>query len=87
MAAPQQPNFIAISEAYETLANQMPHLANLDAAQMQVQVLGRLNALAATVNALNVTVNALRDDIATEYIPHASCIFLTIEFTFQLVHA
>jgi hypothetical protein len=46
MAAPQ-PDFIAIGEAYQTLSNEMPRLANLDAAQVQQQILNALNLLVA----------------------------------------
>ena len=95
MAAPQpQPDFIAIGQAYQTisdahqtLVNEMPRLANLEGAQIQAQILNRLNALTATVNALTVTVNALRDTAATECVPCPSFRFLMIEFTFQLVRA
>ena len=52
-----QPDFIAISQAYQTisdthqtLVNEMPHLVNLDGAQMQAQILNWLNALTAMVN-------------------------------------
>ena len=88
MAAPQpQPDFIAIGQAYQTisdahqtLVNEMPRLANLEGAQIQVQILNQLNALTATVD-------ALRDTVATECVPCRSFRFLMIEFTFQLVRA